>query len=105
MAAAIQPKKGRPKAVINPDSCSGCEVCIAVCPVDCIDKLPGPELPSLNATCVIDQPRCIGCFLCEKICPWEAITMVPPQEVPLPAQHSADLSVGWQAGAFSPQTG
>ena len=77
------PRKGRPKAVINPDSCSGCEVCIAVCPVDCIDKQPGPEVPTLNATCIIDQPRCIGCFLCEKICPWDAITMVPPQDAPV----------------------
>jgi electron transport complex protein RnfB len=79
---APTPRKGRPKALINPDSCTGCEVCIAVCPVDCIDKVPGPEHPGLGATCVIDQPRCIGCWLCEKICPWTAITMVPPMEPP-----------------------
>ncbi len=83
--AAPAPRKGRPKAVINPDSCTGCEVCVAVCPVPCIDKQAGPDYPGLNAVCIIDQPRCIGCFLCEKICPWDAITMVPPMEAPVMA--------------------
>ena len=83
------PRKGRPKAIINPDSCTGCEACIAVCPVDCIDKLPGPEHPTLLTTCIIDQPKCIGCWLCEKICPWDAITMVPPQDPPVIPQPAA----------------
>ncbi len=84
MAAPAKPapRKGLPKALINPDSCTGCEVCIVVCPVDCIDKLPGPEYVGLNPTCIVDQPKCIGCWLCEKVCPWDAITMVPPQEAP-----------------------
>ncbi len=44
MAAAPAPRKGRPKALINPDSCTGCEVCVAVCPVDCIPLDPShPE--------------------------------------------------------------
>lgn len=87
---AVTPRKGRPKAIINPDSCTGCEACIAVCPVDCIDKVPGPHpgQPGFQATCLIDQPKCIGCWLCEKICPWEAITMVPPQEAPAPLAPS-----------------
>ncbi len=80
--ARSAPRKGMPKAVINPDACTGCEACIAVCPVDCIDKEPGPEYPGLWPTCIIDQPKCIGCWLCEKICPWDAISMVPPQEAP-----------------------
>ena len=82
--AAPAPRKGRPKAVINPDSCTGCEVCIAVCPVDCIDKQAGPmeEAPMFQSVCIIDQPKCIGCWLCEKVCPWDAISMVPPQEAP-----------------------
>ena len=96
MAAPVAPKprQGRPKAVINPDSCTGCEVCVAICPVDCISKQPGPELPTLNPTCIIDQPKCIGCFLCEKICPWDAITMVPSQDPPpLPATVPSPIGV------------
>src|SRR3989338_5767232 len=78
-----QPRKGRPQALINPDSCTGCEVFVAVCPVDCIDTLPGPEHPGLNATCIIDQPRCIGCWLCEKICPWAPFPVPPPRGAPV----------------------
>jgi electron transport complex protein RnfB len=33
------PRKKLPKelAVINADNCTGCESCLEVCPVDCID--------------------------------------------------------------------
>ena len=77
-------RKPRPIAYIDPIDCTGCEACIAVCPVDCIDKVPGPVYQSVNATCVIDAPRCIGCAMCEKVCPYETISMLPgEQAVPL----------------------
>lgn len=85
-------KKARVKALINPDSCTGCEVCIVVCPVDCIDKLPGPEHPTLNTTCAVDQPRCIGCWLCAKVCPWDAIAMVPPPDASAEGGSAPTLS-------------
>jgi electron transport complex protein RnfB len=64
-------------AVINADNCTGCDACVEVCPVDCIYKVPGPELPFLQAFCDIEVDRCIGCSLCEKWCPWDAIEMIP----------------------------
>ncbi len=81
-------RKKLPKelAVIRADSCTGCEACIEVCPVDCIYKVQGEELPTLQTFCDIDLERCIGCVLCERWCPWDAIDMVPTPEV---AEHVA----------------
>ncbi len=71
-------RKKLPKelAVIRADNCTGCEACIEVCPVDCIYKVPGEDMPVLQSFCDIDLERCIGCKLCERWCPWDAIDMV-----------------------------
>src|SRR6266581_3516133 len=80
---AGKPRKKLPKelAVVRADSCTGCEACIEVCPVDCIYKVPGEDLPTLQSFVDIDLSRCIGCDLCERWCPWDAIEMVPPTEL------------------------
>jgi H+/Na+-translocating ferredoxin:NAD+ oxidoreductase subunit B len=81
--AAGKARKKLPKelAVIRADNCTGCEACIEVCPVDCIYKVPGEDLPSLQSFCDIDLERCIGCSLCERWCPWDAIDMVVTPDI------------------------
>lgn len=71
--------KAKIKANINLSGCTGCEVCIAVCPVpNCILKF-GDD-PS-NFGVYVDYEICIGCQLCAKDCPWETIKMVPTTTV------------------------
>ena len=80
--ARLKPvRKGKkpPKliAVVHQSGCTGCEVCIAGCPVDSIELVPGPihDNPSFKQMVEIDIARCIGCQNCSQDCPWETITM------------------------------
>ena len=93
------PRKKVPKelAVINADNCTGCESCLEVCPVDCIELKrldPGKNRGMVQGAeqwCEIDLERCIGCEVCVHIpqkktnpyeltvCPWDAIEMVPTE--------------------------
>jgi electron transport complex protein RnfB len=91
------PRKKLPKelAVINADNCTGCESCLEVCPVDCIDLITRDRgvLKGQEQWCEIDLERCVGCEVCVqipqkktnpyelKVCPWDAIEMVSTEEV------------------------
>lgn len=78
-------KKRRPIliAVVNP-SCTGCEVCVDFCPVDCIDDAPPVEFPGASIPPIqIQVEECIGCQVCAKVCEelsLNAIEMVPIDE-------------------------
>jgi electron transport complex protein RnfB len=80
-------KKKRPKelAVVSPGNCTGCEMCIPFCPVDCIENTPASEDPTRPIPPVrIRYNECIGCTICVRVCTkmsWDAITMVPTEEV------------------------
>lgn len=80
------PRKGKrpPKllAVVHQSGCTGCEVCIAGCPVDSIELVPGPnpENPTFQQMVEIDMARCIGCQNCTQDCPWETIMMYETED-------------------------
>ncbi len=93
-------KKGRRKkvpkelAVINADNCTGCESCLEICPVGCIElKSFSRGLKGSQSWCEIDLERCVGCEVCVhipskksnpyelKVCPWNAIELVPTEQV------------------------
>ncbi len=76
------PRKKTPKelAVIDQNGCTGCEVCIIFCPVDCIEIVPGDEHSQFQQVVEVDYARCIGCSKCEPECPWNTIQMIAYEE-------------------------
>ncbi|MGD9933846.1 MAG: NADH-quinone oxidoreductase subunit I [Dehalococcoidia bacterium] len=64
--------------------CTGCNVCVRNCPVDCmtavmVDNPKHPEGTSNRRKIVdrfwIDYARCMRCNICVEVCPFEAIVM------------------------------
>lgn len=90
-------KETRYLNVINKDSCTSCNACATVCPVDCIYEVVSP-IPS-ESYHQIDTSRCIGCQMCYRspsdssefyqltVCPWNAIDMLYNPNVK-PDDHS-----------------
>ena len=64
----IQSIRPRLIAVVR-ESCTGCDVCVDFCPVDCIDDMPHVECPEeLTPPIRIREEECIGCRVCAKVC-------------------------------------
>ncbi|HNY25955.1 MAG TPA: 4Fe-4S binding protein [Candidatus Sumerlaeota bacterium] len=55
-------------AVINPEKCNGCQLCIPVCPIGCITGRPGTK-PQVT------QKGCIRCGACKAVCESGAIAI------------------------------
>ncbi len=72
-------------AVVDEDLCSGCEVCVSVCPYDAIEMRDG-------RASVIDA-ACQGCGACASSCPTGAITMLHFTDDQILAQVDKALEV------------
>lgn len=55
-------------AVVDQEYCTGCGLCVDVCPEQAISM-------SLNYTVAIDSGMCTGCGSCVDECPNEAISL------------------------------
>ncbi|QDU63669.1 NADH dehydrogenase subunit I [Planctomycetes bacterium Pan216] len=81
----VRKKEPQYVAFINKNSCTSCNSCASMCPVDCIYEVPGFPSESYHQ---IDTARCIGCQMCYRvpsestgpwtmeICPWNAIDLI-----------------------------
>ena len=78
-------KKVRPKvmAVVDEDNCTGCQVCVPFCPVDCIEPVPAEKYGTPIPPVQVRHDECIGCQICAKACTkltWDAIRMIETEE-------------------------
>jgi ferredoxin len=54
-------------AVVDQDTCTGCEACVGECPSEAISMEDG--------VAVVDEAACVDCAVCVDACPVEAISM------------------------------
>jgi len=63
------------KIINNEERCSGCEMCVRVCPQMILEVVD-------SKVRVKDETRCMGCFGCEDECPVGALRILrAPQSV------------------------
>ena len=70
-------------AIVDEDNCTGCQVCVPFCPVDCIESVPHEKYNIAIPPVQVRYNECIGCSICARVCTkltWDAIRMVPLDE-------------------------
>jgi Pyruvate/2-oxoacid:ferredoxin oxidoreductase delta subunit len=86
------PRQVRKKAtaVVNIDLCTGCGICVTVCPTKCISIVESAL--NFNGVSSVDRTRCTSCNICAIDCPWFAIEMVwPDGTVKTPAEYARQM--------------
>ena len=82
----VRGKRTKPKlmAVVDEDNCTGCQVCVPFCPVDCIEPVPKEKYKEIPIPPVqVRWNECIGCQICAKACTaltWDAIRMMKTKD-------------------------
>ncbi|TFG06215.1 MAG: 4Fe-4S dicluster domain-containing protein [Promethearchaeota archaeon] len=70
-------------AEINPESCTGCGMCVNTCQMDALFLEDGISK--------VNHDRCIGCGNCVAICPEEAINLARKEEIHVPPKNTYAL--------------
>lgn len=60
--------------IVSAEACTGCDICVAVCPTRVFDAVPG------GIPVIARQSDCQTCFLCEVWCPADALYVAPMAE-------------------------
>jgi len=67
-------KNIRAIAFVDSTCCTGCEICVTICPKKCIDIIESRY--NYTGEAKVQAEFCTGCNLCAIDCPWEAIIMI-----------------------------
>ena len=66
-------------AVVDEDNCTGCQVCVPFCPVDCIEPVAKDKYEIPIPPVQVRFNECTGCQVCARVCTkmtWDAIRML-----------------------------
>jgi NAD-dependent dihydropyrimidine dehydrogenase PreA subunit len=62
--------------LVSTERCTQCNICVAVCPVNVFDSVPG------SPPVIARQGDCQTCFMCELYCPVDALYVAEDAERP-----------------------
>jgi len=57
--------------LVSEDRCTGCDLCVQVCPTHVFDAVPG------GIPVIARKSDCQTCFMCEAWCPVDALYVAP----------------------------
>ena len=85
--------------LVSAERCTGCNICVAVCPTNVFD--PAPKRVAGALPTIARGEDCQTCFMCELYCPEDALYVAPdaegPVEVSEPALVDANVLGGYRA--------
>lgn len=85
LSPLIRAVKSRFEARVDPELCTGCQVCVDRCQFDAIDLVKVPGSKKMKA--VVDPAKCGGCGVCVLKCEPSAISMALVR----PLEHIPDV--------------
>lgn len=69
----LPPRKRPPVAVVDLDTCSGCNLCVLDCPYEAIRLAPRSDgHPRFRYEALVDEGKCVSCGICTGSCPLSA---------------------------------
>lgn len=94
------PDRFRGIQYFEPDKCIVCNMCVNICPTDCITltgkKNPDPEKKGkVIETYDINFEICILCDLCTEVCPTEAVVMTNNYELAVYSRDELFKDITW----------
>lgn len=84
--------------LISASRCTGCNICVRVCPVNVFDIVEG------GAPVIARQDACQTCFMCEAWCPEDAMYVSPRADAPEAVDEQALTQAG-VLGSYRRQIG
>jgi len=68
---ADRPGAGGMIELVSAERCTGCNICVRICPMNVFDPVPGA------APIIARNDDCQTCFMCELYCPVDALYVSP----------------------------
>ena len=85
--------------IIHADRCTACNICVAACPTNVFDAVPG------QAPRIARQADCQTCFMCELYCPEDALFVAPGAAPAAPPPDVASSQVAPLMGSYRKAVG